>query len=318
VTGVQVVLGGSGGIGGAVVRELAAKGLQVRAVSRHAAGEAWEGVTRLAADVATPAGAAAASEGAAVVYHCLQPPYHRWAEEFPPLNRTVGEAAAREGAKLVVADNLYMYGPIAGSITEASPQQPTSRKGRIRKDSADALLAEHAAGRLRVTIGRASDYYGPGGKNSIAGDTVFGAAVAGKAVRWPASADQPRSFSYLPDLARALVTLGQSDAADGRAWIVPSAPPLTARALVALIEHELQRHVKLVVTSKLAMRLAGLRIPQARELPDIWYQFAAPFVADGSAFETAFGSFAPAAHERAVLETVAWFTSEAARPVVRS
>jgi nucleoside-diphosphate-sugar epimerase len=318
VTGLQVVLGGSGGIGGAVVRELVAKGLPVRAVSRRAAAQGPEGATQQAADVASAAGAAAACEGAAVVYHCLQPPYHRWAEEFPPLNRTVGEAVAREGAKLVVADNLYMYWPIAGPISEASPQQPTSRKGRIRKDSADALLAEHAAGRLRVTIGRASDYYGPGGTNSIAGNNVFGAAVSGKAVRWPASADQPRSFSYLPDLARALVILGQSDAADGRAWIVPSAPPLTARALVGLIEHELQRHVKLVVTSKLAMRLAGLRILQARELPDIWYQFAAPFIADGSAFETAFGSFAATAHERAVLETVAWFTSEGARPVVRS
>jgi nucleoside-diphosphate-sugar epimerase len=312
VTGLQVVLGGSGGIGGAVVRDLGAKGFQVRAVSRHAATEAPEGVTQQAADVATPAGAAAACEGAAVVYHCLQPPYHRWVEEFPPLNRVVGEAVAREGAKLVVADNLYMYWPIAGPIGEASPQHPTSRKGRIRKESADALLAEHTAGRLRVTIGRAPDYYGPGGTNSIAGNTVFGAAVAGKAVRWPASADQPRSFSYLPDLARALVTLGQSDAADGRAWIVPSAPPLTARALVALIEDELRRHVKLAVTSKLAMRLAGLRIPQARELPDIWYQFTTPFIADGSAFEAAFGSLAATAHKQAVHETVAWFTSEAA------
>ena len=205
-----------------------------------------------------------------------------------------------------------MYWPIAGAISEATPQQPTSRKGRIRKDCADALLAEHAADGLRVTIGRAPDYYGPGGTNSIAGNTVFGAAVAGKAVRWPASADQSHGFSFLPDLARALVTLGQSDAADGRAWIVPSAPPLTARALVALIEHELQRHIKLAVTSKLAMRLAGLRIPEARELPDIWYQFAAPFIADGSAFETAFGSFAPTAHKQAVHETVAWFTAEAA------
>jgi nucleoside-diphosphate-sugar epimerase len=318
VTDLQVVLGGSGGIGGAVVRELAAKRLEVRAVSRHAAADAPEGVTHFAADVATPAGAAAACEGAAVVYHCLQPPYNRWAEELPAINRAVGEAVAGEGAKLVVADNLYMYWPIAGPISEATPQQPTSRKGRVRKDSADALFAEHAAGRLRVTIGRAPDYYGPGGTNSIAGTTVFGAAVAGKAVRWPASADQPRSFSYLPDLARALVILAERDAAEGRAWIVPSAPPLTARALVSLIEHDLQLPVKLAVTSRLAMRLAGLRIPQARELPDIWYQFAAPFVADGSAFESAFGSFAPTAHEHAVPETIAWFTSEAARRDARS
>jgi nucleoside-diphosphate-sugar epimerase len=305
----QVVLGGSGGIGGAVVSELAARGHEVRAVSRRPAPTAPNGVRQHLADVATRDGAATASEGAAVVYHCLQPPYNRWAEELPILNRTVSEAVAREGAKLVVADNLYMYGPISGPITEASPQQPSSRKGRLRKEAADALLAAHAAGRIRVTIGRASDYYGPGGTNSIAGKTVFGAAVAGRAVRWPGNADQPRTFNYLPDLARALVTLGQSDTADGRAWIVPAASPLTARALVRLIELALRRRVKLAVTSKLAMRLAGLRIPQARELPDIWYQFEAPFVADGSAFEAAFGAFAPTPHEPAVHEAVTWFSS---------
>jgi nucleoside-diphosphate-sugar epimerase len=290
-----------------VVRELADRGLEVRAVSRRADAQVPDGVTRRAADVATMAGAAAACEGAAVVYHCVQPPYHHWAEQFPALNRAVAAAVAHEGAKLVFADNLYMYGPIAGPITRESPQQPSSRKGRLRKELADSMLAAHAAGRLRVAIGRAADYYGPGGRNSIVGDTFFEAAVAGKSVRWPASADQPRSFGYLPDIARALVTLGEHDTADGRAWIFPTAPPLTARALVELVGLDLGRQVKLVVTSKPAMRLAGLVIPQARELPDIWYQFSAPFTIDGSAFDTAFGPFGPTEHERAVHETVAWF-----------
>jgi nucleoside-diphosphate-sugar epimerase len=311
VSGLHVVLGASGGIGSAVVRELASRALEVRAVSRRGEVEALEGVSGRAADLATPAGAAASCEGASVVYHCVQPPYHRWAAELPPLTRVVTDAVAREGAKLVVTDNLYMYGPITGAISEASPQQPSSRKGGVRKQIAEALLAAHAAGRLRVAIGRASDYYGPGGRNSIAGENVFGAAVAGKPVRWPASADQPRSFSYLPDLARALATPGEYDTADGRTWIIPSAQPLTARALLDLVEREVRQPVKLAVTSKLAMRLAGLRIPQARELPDIWYQFSAPFVADGSAFETAFGTFGPTAHEPAVGETVAWFRAEA-------
>jgi nucleoside-diphosphate-sugar epimerase len=247
------------------MRELAIRGLEVRAVSRREE-QAPDGVLWRAADVATAAGAAAACEEASVVYHCVQPPYDRWAEQLPPVNNAVSDAVAREAAKLVVADNLYMYGPIAGPISETSSQQPSSSKGRLRKELADALLSEHETGRIRVTIGRASDYYGPGGSNSIAGETLFGAAVAGKRVRWPASADQPRSFSYLPDLARALVTLGESDSADGRTWIVPSAS-ITARALVELIERELDRPVKLVVTSKLAMRLAGLAIRPARSSP---------------------------------------------------
>jgi nucleoside-diphosphate-sugar epimerase len=312
VSRLHVVLGAGGGIGGAVVRELAGRGVEVRAVSRRADAPVLDGVTRRAADVATTAGAAAACQGAAVVYHCVQPPYDRWAEQFRPLNRAVADAVGDEGAKLVYADNLYMYEPIAGPITEKAPQQPSSRKGRLRKELAEEMLAAHAAGRLRVAIGQAADYYGPGGGNSIAGDTFFGAAVAGKSVRWPANADQSRSFGYLPDIARGLVTLGERDAADGRAWVFPTAPPLTARALAEMVGRDLGRHVKLVVTSKPAMRLAGLFIPQARELPDIWYQFSVPFTVDGSSFETAFGGFGPTAHEQAVHETVAWFRSHAA------
>jgi nucleoside-diphosphate-sugar epimerase len=313
VSGLHVVLGAGGGIGGAVVRELAGRGVEVRAVSRRADAPVLDGVTRRAADVATTAGAAAACEGAAVVYHCAQPPYDRWAEQFRPLNRAVADAVGDEGAKLVYADNLYMYWPIAGPITEKGPQQPLSRKGRLRKELAEEMLAAHAAGRLRVAIGRAADYYGPDGRNSIAGDAFFGAAAAGKSVRWPANADQPRSFGYLPDVARGLVTLGERDAADGRAWVFPTAPPLTARALAEMVGRDLGRQVKLVVTSKPAMRLAGLFIPPARELPDIWYQFSAPFTVDGSSFETAFGGFGPTAHEQAVHQTVAWFRTHAAR-----
>jgi nucleoside-diphosphate-sugar epimerase len=234
MSGLRVVLG-SGGIGGAVVGELLVRGYEVRAVSRHGGDAGPKDVEHAALDVSTPAGAAAACEEASAVYHCVQPPYHRWAEELPPINRAIAAAAASQGAKLVLADNLYMYGPIAGPISETSPQQPSSKKGRLRKEAADALLREHDAGRLRLTIGRAADYFGPGGRNSIAGEPVFGAAVAGTAVRWPASADQPRSFSYVPDLARALVTLGENDAADGKAWILPHASPLTARELVGLI-----------------------------------------------------------------------------------
>jgi hypothetical protein len=94
--------------------------------------------------------------------------------------------------------------------------------------------------------------------------------------------------------------------------VFATAPPLTARTLVELVGQDLDRHVKMTVTSKLAMRLAGMFIPQARELPDIWYQFSAPFAVDGSSFETAFGRFGPTPHERAVHETVAWFRSHTA------
>jgi nucleoside-diphosphate-sugar epimerase len=307
---IWVVLGAGGGIGNAVVGELAGRGLRVRAVSRDGRAEVGDGVEACAADLTTAEGAARACAGAAVVYHCVQPRYTRWAEEFPALNATIVAAVTGAGAKLVVADNLYMYGPISGPISETSRQEPQSRKGRLRKQLAASLLAADSNG-LRVTIGRASDYFGPGGAHSVAGMMVTD-VLAGKTVRWPANADLPHTFSYLPDVARGLALLGERDEANGKAWVLPAAPPISSREFVALIGQASGRPVKLSVTSRLMMRAAGLVIPEAREVPDIWYQFAAPFVVDGTAFDTAFGPLPITPLAQAVHDTVAWYQATAA------
>jgi nucleoside-diphosphate-sugar epimerase len=157
----HVVVGASGGIGGALVRELARRGHRVRAVNRAGDAAVPAGVERLAADVATPDGAKAAAAGAAVVYHCAQPPYTDWPAAFPPLTEAIAEGATAAGAKLVLADNLYLYGPHDGPLTEDLPAAATGPKGRTRARMAERLLDLHRQGRLRVSIGRASNYYGP-------------------------------------------------------------------------------------------------------------------------------------------------------------
>jgi nucleoside-diphosphate-sugar epimerase len=95
VSSTNVVLGAAGGTGSAVVRELAARGLPVRTVTRHGASDAPEGVEQLAADVGTADGARRACEGASVVYHCAQPPYTKWPELFPPMTQAVIDGADR-------------------------------------------------------------------------------------------------------------------------------------------------------------------------------------------------------------------------------
>lgn len=219
------------------------------------------------------------------------------------MNAAVIDGVSAAGAKLVFADNLYMYGP----ISEATPQWPSSRKGAVRARLADQVLQAHAAGRLRATIGRASDYYGARGTGSIAGETVFAAVLAGKKAQWPADADQPHTLAYLPDIARALITLAEGSDADGQAWVLPAAAPLTGRQFVELAAAAAGTTARITVVSKPMMRLAGLFIPPARELPDIWYQYAAPFTTDADRFERTFGGAEPTAHHHAVTATAAWF-----------
>jgi hypothetical protein len=160
---------------------------------------------------------------------------------------------------------------------------------------------------VRVALGRSSDYYGPGGTNSVAGEQLFPAVLRGKDVRWPGRIDVPHVLHFLPDAARHLVTLGEHDAADGRAWVLPSADALTAADFVQLVASRAGTASRARATSKLAMRAAGLFIAAARELPDIWYQYAAPFTIDARAFTTAFPATGPTPHDVAIDRTLSWF-----------
>jgi nucleoside-diphosphate-sugar epimerase len=303
----HVVVGASGGTGGAVVRELARRGHRVRAVNRRGNADAPAGVERLAADVATAEGAKAAGAGATVVYHCAQPPYTRWPREFPPLTDAVAAGVADAGAKLVLADNLYAYGRHDGPLTEDLPAAATGRKGRVRALMAERLLDAHRQGRLRVAIGRSSDYYGPGGLLSVAGERVFRAALAGRTVRWLGRLDQPHTLSYLEDMAAGLVLLGERDEADGQVWHLPAAEPITGRQFLELVVAATGGNSRIATSSASTIRLAGVFVPFLRELGETLPNFQAPYVLDWSRFRRAFGPYTPTPYGEAVARTVAWF-----------
>jgi len=303
----HVVLGASGGTGSAVVRELADRGHRVRAVSRRGRAGLPAGVEGVAADIMDPEPARRACQGAAVAYHAAQPAYTRWVQEFPAMNSSVAKGAATAGAKLVFADNLYMYAPSADPLTEDSPLTVTGKKGPLRARMAEELLAAHRAGTLRVAIGRSSDYYGPNGLNSVLGERLFGAALKGKRALWLGSLDVPRSMSYLEDMARALVILGERPEADGQVWHLPTADPITGRQFLELVFAEVGSSPKVARLSPGMARLGGVFVPMIRELGELMYQWTAPFVLDALKFQRSFGPFQPTPHPEAVKRTVTWF-----------
>lgn len=309
VESTHAVFGATGGIGGALVAELLRRGKTVRAVSRQ--GDAPEGAEGVAADAADAAEAAAAARGAGVVYHCVNPGYTRWPELLPPLSRSILGAAESSGAKLVFADNLYAYGPVDGPLREDLPATASGRKGRTRVEVAAEMLAAHREGRVRVTIGRASDYYGPGGVTSASGEPVFGRVLAGKRPQWTGKLDVPHTFHYLPDIARGLITLAEQPEADGEVWHLPAAEPLTAQEFFDLVFEAAGRPTpaKAQIAGPALLAVGGIFSPMLRELRETAYQFRRPFVLDSSKFEGAFGRLEPTPHREAVERTVEWFRS---------
>ena len=245
--------------------------------------------------------------GTAVVFHAASPPYHTWADAFPPLNASVVAGAAAAGARLVFTDNLYMYGPGSGVMTEDTPVRATDKKGRLRASMAEKLLLAHAAGELEVVIGRSSDYFGPGGTNSALGEPTFGPALAGKTVRWVGNPDVPHSVCYLPDMARAFVTLGLSPEAAGKVWHLPTCGAPTGREFVAAIAQAAGVSASVSGTPRWVLRLVGLTNPPVREMVGIYHQWNEPFVSSDAAYQEAFGPDPATPLATAVAATVEWF-----------
>jgi nucleoside-diphosphate-sugar epimerase len=303
------VIFGTGPVGQAVACELMKRGKAVKMINRSGKKPegAPDGVTIVVGDVFDVNVAKDLAKGATHVYQCTNPPYDKWPEQFPRLQANTLEAAASVGAKYIITDNLYMYGDTNGQpLREDLPYAAHTRKGKVRAEMAESVMAAHRSGKVRAAVARGSDYYGPQATNSASGDRMFGFAVQGKAASVPGNLDMPHTYTYVPDFAKALVILGERDEALGQVWHVPNAETLTTRQFVTLIYQELQQPPKMSGMGRLMMSLGGLFIPAAREVVEMMYEFEKPFVVDSSKFTKAFGVQGTPLGE-AIKTTVVWY-----------
>jgi nucleoside-diphosphate-sugar epimerase len=167
-------------------------------------------------------------------------------------------------------------------------------------------MAAHRDGKVRAAIGRASDVYGPGPLNAVAGERLFGAALAGKKAMWVGSLDAPHTLTYIEDFAKALVTLGEREKALGEVWHTPSPHPITGREFIELVFDEARRPPKFGTYTRTMMLLGGLFSSEVREFREMLYQFEAPYVLDSSKYARVFGDVAPTPYREGIARTVRW------------
>lgn len=306
------VIFGAGPLGLSVMDALVRRGYtNITVVNRRGAvGEALpEGVRVVKGDATDPTDVARVASGAAVVFQCAQPEYTEWPEKFPPIIEGIVEGVSRTGARLIVGDNLYMYGPTDGAVlTEDLPNAATGRKGRTRAKMAQLLLDADSTGKVRVAIGRASDFYGPRVEGSAVGDIVFEAALRGKTINVMGDARLPHSYTYISDFGDALVTLAEHDEALGQVWHVPNAPTGSTREFVDMVAQAAGRQVKIRAAGRSMLTVMGLFVPEVREMKEMYYEFAEPHVVDDSKFRQAFGA-APTPLAEGIAATVDWYRS---------
>ncbi|SCL37004.1 NAD-dependent epimerase/dehydratase family protein [Micromonospora aurantiaca (nom. illeg.)] len=282
------VIIGAGPVGTATARLLAERGERVRVVTRRGTGPEHPAIERVAADAADADRLTALTEGADALYNCANPQYHTWPTDWPPLAAALLTAAERSGAVLATVGNLYGYGPVDAPMTEATPLAATGVKGRVRNRMWADALAAHRAGRARVTEVRGSDYIGLGGTSLPM--MVLPKVLAGHRVFLPVAWDAPHTWTYVGDVARTLVAAATDPRAWGRAWHVPSAPPMSMRALADRAAKRAGAPApRLTRMPYPVLWLGGLADPFAREMRETAHQFAGPFVMDSTAASETFG-----------------------------
>lgn len=239
------VVVGAGPTGTATALLLANTGDDVRVVTRRGTGPSHPRIELVAADAT--ASLTELSRGAATIFNCAMPPYHRWPEETPALSEALLSAAEATGAAYVNLSNGYGYGPFDEPVTPDLPLRPTTIKGRVRTRMYLDGLKAHAEGRLRFAEVRPGDYLGVDALamfNMLIGPRV----LAGEEVVFPADLDAAHSWTYTGDVAATLVAVARGDGW-GRAWHTPQTSDLPVRGM----------------TERFAA-VAGVPVPPIREM----------------------------------------------------
>lgn len=305
------VVTGAGPVGWTVAEQLAAEGNNVLVVTRSGSGPEHPLVERVKADVSQPNQLDALFDGAAAVYHCVHASTYDakvWRAELPAAEQAVMGAAGWAGAVVVFPESLYSYGPRDGGIAsgvmyEDSPRTASTGKLGIRTE---LLRAREASSTPAVSV-VASDFFGPQVLNAHMGERVVPNVLAGKKIRVIANADVPHSFTYVPDLARAMIAAAQDPALWNSVLHAPTGSALTQREMIGVYANAAGVEVpKVGVIPAWALKATGVFSSDARELAEMTYQFAAPFVMDSTKSEQRLG-VGPTPLADAAADTIAWW-----------
>jgi nucleoside-diphosphate-sugar epimerase len=241
--------------------------------------------------------------GSEVVYVTVGFPYSTkvWQQSWPPLINNVVAACQKHGAKLVFFDNVYMYDRSAiGHMTEESPINPPSEKGKVRAQIADTILSEVEKGTLTALVARSADFYGPGGTNSVLQAMVTDNLKKGKKSNWPADADKIHNFTYTPDAAKATALLGNTPDAYNQVWHLPTdSTPLTGRQWAALFTEAMSGKAGVQVMPAWLVGALSIFIPFMGEFKPMLYQYDQNYFFDSSKFSQRF-DFATTTPQQAV------------------
>jgi nucleoside-diphosphate-sugar epimerase len=309
---------GAGPVGTTIARQLAEQGRPVRLLTRSGSGPRHPLIDRRRADAQDGGAMSAAVAGAAVVYDCMHASAYRadtWRTELFSAERAVLAAAGETGATVVFPESLYSFGRVDAPITETTPRSATRGKPGIRAE----LLAARDASATRTISVAAGDFYGPGvGAAGHAGERMVRAVLGGRTLYAVGDPDAPHAWTFVPDLATAMITAARLDRSGRDALgehallLAPTAPAVSQRQLVAQYADAAGVTAPRVVGMPgWMLRAVGTLHRDTRELAEMTYQFDAPFTMDSRASQALLG-LEPTPLRDGAAATIGWWRERSA------
>lgn len=307
-----IVVGATGGTGASVAEELVKRGIQTVAFGRsrqkledlRARLGHPKNLTIAIGDAFRPDDIVSASEGADLLFHCANVPYHEMVSKLIPLGESVMEAADRLGIKVVAIDGIYPYGrKQMARATEEHPKQPHTKKGKTRL-AYEKMLFDGRWSRARVMIVRLPDYYGPTANEASYLGSTLEAIAAGKMAFFIGNMRVPREFVYLPDAAFMIAELASKDDAYGQNWHIPGAGLISGKEIVQIAQQASGSAKSVIPLGRVGLSLLGIAVPVMKEVVEMLYLTEEPLVLSGDKYERLIGPARATSFEKGITATV--------------
>ncbi len=289
------LFGAAGAIGNSIATALREQKQPYRVVGRNRAELEKSFGSDPRAEIVTwnpddPASVRAACRDVNTLIYLIGVPYNHF-ELHPVLMQKTLDGAIAEGVdRLVLVGTVYPYGrPQTPRVTEDHPREPHTFKGRKRREQEDILLKAHSEGRIKATILRLPDFYGPKVERSFL-DLLFKAAGTGGTADMIGPIDRPHEFVFVPDVGPVVLALAAKPEAYGKWWNFAGPGAITQREIAEKVFALAGRKPKLRVAGKNMLRVVGVFNPIMRELVEMHYLITDPVLMDDTALHRLLGT----------------------------
>lgn len=299
----HIILGAGGPVANALTTELVKNNVPVRLVSRKPVNMEGSNISWRKADLLDYKQVQEATQGATVIYLCAGLVYDVkiWQEQWPIIIRNVINITKENNARLIFFDNIYMYGLVNGPMTEDTPYNPSSEKGKVRAGIANIIMDEVKAGTLNATIARAPDFYGTSSKNSFFDMMVLDKYAQKQTAQWMGDPNKLHNFTYIPDCGRAMYLLGQHPESANQIWHMPTAPVMKGRQFLELAASIYGVKPNFMRVRKFMLWILGLFDKLIAGTVEMYYQTDHDYIFNSDKFEKAF-DFKPTSYEEGIKE----------------